>query len=1020
MEGLDTITSSSRENVSSIALQFVSNVDPEKAKNDVKSIVDTVTNLPQDAKTPTVIKLDFENQPIWSFTVISQEDIGSLTRFAEDLKKRIENSPKVDRVVTAGITAQEIQVIIDPVKIKNYGINPLLLSQTISKATNSYPAGSLNTSSSTFSLSIDREVMRIEDIRNIRITSQGQVLNLSDIATIMERQKPEGAHTYYADNKTDAVPTVQFFIYKTKSANIDEAEQAAEKIVTATVADYNNRFTIISVQNAAKQISDQFSELVGEFRSTIILVFINLLLFLGLRQAFISSLTVPLTFLASITVLNILGQTLNFLTLFAFLIALGLLIDDTIVTVAAMTRYYATKRFSAAETGVLVWRDFIVPLWSTTITTVWAFIPLLIATGIIGEFIKPIPIVVTTTMLSSTSIAVLITLPLMIITLKPQLPQRVQILLKILGIIFLLATGAFLLPKNPLFPAAFLVYIGLLALIFLLRDYWRTQASLLSQRNASLNTVINNGRRILDHGLINVEYMSEKYMYIIDRVLRSQSLRRTVIFIIVTFAVVAYLLVPLGFVKNEFFPKSDAETLYVSVSLPSGTNLDTTTAEAKRLAADLRKTPYVNFVVTDIGSQLDTQGERSESQGSVLFTLHLPPEEERPISSIDIAQRLREKYEGYTKGTLAVQELSGGPPAGSDLQIKLLGDDLGIIDQYADNIVSYLNKQQGITNVQKSIKAGTSKLIFIPDKNKIAEAGLTTDAIALWLRTLASGFTLDTIKISDKEQDIVFRFNSGTLTPEDIGSITIPTQTTGIPLLSLGTIRLSSNPTVITREGGKRSLSVSAAVTQGYNIADKNKDLEKFASTLSLPQGYSWQTGGVNEENQKSVNSIFQAMALSFLLILVTMVIEFGSYRQAAIVMLTIPLAIPGVFYVFGLLGIPLSFPALIGVLALFGIVVTNAIVVVEKINDNRKHGMNLHDAIVDASGSRLEPILLTSITSILGLLPITIADPLWRGLGGAIIAGLLFSGLVKLFFVPVMYYMWYQKDTPRVSTRSA
>ena len=219
--------------------------------------------------------------------------------------------------------------------------------------------------------------MRIEDIRNIRITSQGQVLNLSDIATIMERQKPEGAHTYYADNKTDAVPTVQFFIYKTKSANIDEAEQAAEKIVTATVADYNNRFTIISVQNAAKQISDQFSELVGEFRSTIILVFINLLLFLGLRQAFISSLTVPLTFLASITVLNILGQTLNFLTLFAFLIALGLLIDDTIVTVAAMTRYYATKRFSAAETGVLVWRDFIVPLWSTTITTVWAFIPLI-------------------------------------------------------------------------------------------------------------------------------------------------------------------------------------------------------------------------------------------------------------------------------------------------------------------------------------------------------------------------------------------------------------------------------------------------------------------------------------------------------------------------------------------------------------------------------------------------------------------------------------------------------------------
>ena len=141
------------------------------------------------------------------------------------------------------------------------------------------------------------------------------------------------------------------------------------------------------------------------------------------------------------------------------------------------------------------------------------------------------------------------------------------------------------------------------------------------------------------------------------------------------------------------------------------------------------------------------------------------------------------------------------------------------------------------------------------------------------------------------------------------------------------------------------------------------------------------------------------------------MIIEFGSYRQAAIVMLTIPLAVSGVFYIFGLTGTPLSFPALIGVLALFGIVVTNAIVVVEKINSNIRDGMNLQSAIVDASGSRLEPVLLTSVATIFGLLPITISDPLWRGLGGAIISGLFFSGLIKLFFVPIVYYMWYKNS---------
>lgn len=1011
IEGLDTITSSSRENISTIVMQFVSTVDPEEAQNDVQSIVDTINDLPEDAQDPTVIKLDFENQPIWNFAVVTDKDTGSLTRFAEDLQDRIENSPKVDRVVTAGINKQEIQVIIDPTKTRDFNISPLQLSQAITRATSSYPAGSINTATGTFSLSIDREVVSIEDIRNIRITSQNQVLNLSDIATVMERSKLQQANTFYADKNTEAKPAVQFFVYKIESANIDESEEAVQNIVTDTANEYGNKFRIISVQNSAEQISEQFTDLVKEFGSTILLVFINLLLFLGLRQALIASLTVPLTFLASIAILNIVGMTLNFLTLFAFLIALGLLIDDTIVVVAAMTRYYASGRFTPSETGILVWRDFIVPLWSTTITTVWAFIPLLLASGIIGEFIKPIPIVVTTTMLSSTSIAVLITLPLMIVTLRPNIPYRVNIFLRIIGIIILITAGFFLLPKNPLFPLIFIVYVLLLLLLFVLRDYWRVQSTKLIANNPRLNEVVNRGKVIVDRGLINVEYLSEIYMNVIDRVLRSQSLRRITLFIIFVFGFAAYLLVPTGLVKNEFFPKSDAEILYVSVSLPSGTNLQTTTIEARRLASQLRKTPHISFLITEIGSQLDSNAERAESLNSVLFTLHLPPQADRSVSSIDIAQQLRDTYENYNNGTLIVQEPSGGPPAGSDLQIKLLGEDLGIIDQYADRIVAYLEKEGGVTNVQKSIKAGTSKLVFVPDSVKIAEAGLSIDSVALSLRTLASGFTLDTLTIDDKETDIVFRFNQNTLSPEDIGSLAITNQMgVSMPLLSLGKLELSSNPTVITREAGNRSISVSAGIVPGFNITEKNAELEKFANSLALPPGYSWQTGGVNEENQKSVNSIFQAMALSFLLILVTMVIEFGSYRQAAIVMLTIPLAIPGVFYLFGLLGIALSFPALIGLLALFGIVVTNAIVVVEKINDNRRHGMNLHDAIVDASGSRLEPILLTSVTSILGLLPITIADPLWRGLGGAIISGLLFSGLVKLFFVPIMYYMWYQK----------
>ena len=232
-----------------------------------------------------------------------------------------------------------------------------------------------------------------------------------------------------------------------------------------------------------------------------------------------------------------------------------------------------------------------------------------------------------------------------------------------------------------------------------------------------------------------------------------------------------------------------------------------------------------------------------------------------------------------------------------------------------------------------------------------------------------------------------------------------------MPLSSLGTFKLKTNPTIITRENQKRTISVFAGVKAGVNIPEQNQELLDYANSLKLPSGYEWKTGGVNEENQKSVNSILQSMGLAFLLILVTMVIEFGSFRQAFIAMLMIPVSVAGVFYIFALLRVPLSFAALIGVLALFGIVMRHAIVVLEKINENRHLGMSLHDSLADAAASRLEPVLLTSLATIAGLVPITIADPFWRGLGGTIIAGLLFTGALKLFLVPVLYYEFYKAE---------
>lgn len=1012
VEGLDTMQSTSRESSSGIVLTFLSTVDVKEAQSDVQTLVDTVSDLPEDATTPNVQSVDFENQPVWTFIVTTVEDEASLMRFSEFLKDRLEEVTKVDRVTTSGIEDQDIEVVVDIEKANEYGLNPLQVSQLVKTGLSSFPAGNVSSSASTFALTINKNVTSIEDIRNLLIKSGDTTIRLGDVTNISLRSKSNQSGTFYGSPTTPTTRTVQFFVYRKKTANIDASYTDSQKVADEVLKNYGDKFKIVTVLNTSEEITTQFTDLFHEFRDTIILVFILLFVFLGLRQAIISSLTVPLTFLASFAIINAMGLTLNFLTTFSFLLALGLLIDDTIVTVAAMTRYYRTGRFTPYETGILVWRDFIVPLWSTTITTIWAFVPLLLSTGIIGEFIKSIPIVVTITMLSSTTIAVLITMPLMIIFLKPKFPRRVQILFIVLGILAYILAFTFLLPKNGLLPIILITSLLLLGVVaYIRRDFMQAYKKLTTKDKQTRISVERIGRYI-DHGVVNIEALSMRYRGIIDRILSSKIARRQVIIAITIFAIVGYLLLPLGFVKNEFFPKDDADLVYVGVEMPTGTKNEVVTTEAIHLLDSLRADKQIDYVVAEIGQSVSSDGGRSNESENILYTIHLPKAEDRNFTSFKFAERLRDTYKNYPKGKFSVVELTGGPPAGADVQVKLLGEDLSVLDHYADQIVEFLNTQQGIYNIEKSLKQGTSKVVFEPDDAKLAEEGISVDQVGLWLRTYASGFTLDSLRQGDTEDDIVFKTSS--YDEQDLmtlGSIQIPTKNGSVPLLALGKLTVEANPTTISREDQKRTLSVSAGVTQGFSVSEKNADLIKFVQTLKLPTGYTWTTGGVNEENQKSVSSILQAMLISFLLILITMVLEFGSFRQAFIALLLIPITIASVFYVFAITNTPLSFAALIGVLALFGIVVTHAIVVIEKINENRKHGLELKDAISDAAANRLEPVLLTSLATIVGLIPITIADPFWRGLGGAIIAGLLFSGLIKLFFVPVMYYNLFKED---------
>jgi len=1025
VDDIDMLTSASRESASVIVIQFLDNAEQGRAINDVQNAVNRVSNLPEDATNPIVDIVDFEDMPIARYALTGDTDQASLNRYALNLQESLEDHPLIDRVDIFGDEQQEVQVLLSEEKMTALNVDTFSFARSIATAVGSYPAGSVESDSTSFGLTVDRTLHSLDDVRNLSVMIQGSRYALGDIATITERNVPSVVPAYLTQPEGETKRAVTLSVYRVMDSKITDASVAIESVLKKEYGeDEQKRFHLAEIENMSQMIQDQFSDLFRNLATTVSLVFVTLLLFIGVRQALVAALSIPLVFMAAFIAMQVSGISLNFLSAFSLLLSLGLLVDVTIVIVSAITSYHRSGKFTSKQTGLLVWKDFLVTLTVTTLTTVWAFIPLLLAGGIIGEFIKPIPVIVSAMLASSVVIGFLIILPLMVWLLEISLPRRVKILFSIIffvgtivGFLGILSIFGISIPGWMwiILVPVFLFFIT--AFVFSVRKAGKNLKKFIHKHFCKAEEV---SEECIAQGIIGTKKIEELYRKLLSSVVSTRSRRRKAVAMVVIFFIFSFALVPAGFVKNEFFPGDDFDVTYVTVELPRGTSSEKTRVVARDFVQNFTNIPGVKRIQTQIGAGLDEQGAPTGQRGShaVLYTIQLFDRDDRELSSQEISQYIRdlEAVRRFDQGIIQVAEITGGPPAGADVTLKLIGDDLIELDRLAEKTIQYLKEQEGVINPKKSIETGTAKIVFESDTEKITELGLTDADIGFFLRTYASGFTLDDDVVFDEsgeKRDIVLRSSAVTQDITSLGALQIPLPSGDrMALSSLGSYVLKPNPTVITHEDADRMLSVTAAVTEGYNAQEINVRLGEFADTdLELPKGYRWETGGANEENNKSVQSILQAMLLAFMLIFLTLIIRLNSYRKSFIVLLVIPLAISGVFIVFALTGLPLSFPSLIGILALFGIVINNSIIIIDQINKNHRMGLSFHDSVVDGAASRLEPILLSSLTTIIGLTPITLSEPVWQGLGGAIISGLIFSGMIMLFFIPVVYYMWFERE---------
>ncbi|KKP37371.1 MAG: multidrug efflux transporter [Candidatus Peregrinibacteria bacterium GW2011_GWF2_33_10] len=1034
INNIKQITSSSSNSVSVISVEFETSADSENAVRQLRDKIDEMQNdLPSESNKSLVKEISFDDRPIWSVDLTGPYDGFTLRDYADTIKDELEKIPTIREVTISGGDEREFEIAYDPDKLVYYGLSFNLINQKIATSNLVFPAGSIDGDKYVYNVRTDGRFFEVEILKNIPIlhNDNGGIVTLQDIAIVREKAIKKTVYSRLSVNGGQPKEAITINVIKKAGGSVIDTAKQSQAVIDKLLPTFQPGVKYAVTTDMAKLIERDFNQLTHDFIFTLILVGGILFLIVGLKEAFVAGLAIPLVFFATFGVMLQTGISLNFLSLFSLILSLGLLVDDAIVVVSATKQYMKTGKFTPEEAVLLVLNDFKVVLTTTTLTTVWAFLPLLMATGIIGEFIKSIPITVSVTLIASLFIALMVNHPLAATLERLRLTRNIFFSILVLALV----ATIFALTQKTFFSV--LIAIILLGLIYFSWRAYQTKWKTIFIANEELclrevhdddlikkklrHQASEDDASLLSrfiHGIFHMDICLPIYEKILKKIISTKKTRWKTLGTIFIIFIMAILLPTTGILKSEFFPQSNEDTIYINVKADVGLKLEETDKIVQKIENKLLKYKEIENFSTVVGSPgvsanitSGTQGNASHLAGIIVNLLN---KDHRQIKSYDLAKIIREDLKSIDNATIDVASESGGPPTGSAFEARIMGDDLAKLNIIAVDLKKILAKVPGVLNPDISLLQSPPEYTFTLDKNKLEFYNFDVASVGSLLRTAIFGAEVTKVLKDGKEIKVMARFLADKVSNiEDVKNLQILNNKGQAMFLSdIAKIELSKSIDTITRIDQKRTILLSASIEEGKT---SNEILAIFQTLLDeeyqMPSGYTITYGGENEQNAESVKSILKAMILAMLLIVSTLIVQFNSFKKAFIVLVTIPLALIGVFFGMTLFRVTLSFPGLIGILALFGIVVKNAIILMDKINLNLKSGIEFKPAIVDAGKSRLEAIFITSISTIFGILPITLSNETWTALGSAVIFGLMFSSFLTLFIVPTLFVTLIKDD---------
>ncbi len=946
VDQLKEISSTSKDNISIVSLEFEWGVDLDVAVADVRDALDMVlSDLPDDCERPTIFKFSTSMMPIIFYTITADESYNGLEKLIDD--KVVNSLNRVDgiaSVMLSGAPERVVYVDVDAKKMDAYNLTIEGIGNVIAAANVDMPAGSVRMGRTDYQLRVEGEFEESDEIRNLVIGSiGGRNIYVKDVATVNDTIKD-----VTVAERSNGRPGLRMMVMKQSGANTVAVADGVKKRLAELEPTLPPDVNILEVYDSSTFIKQSIGNLASTLLFALLFVTVVILFFLGRwRATFIVVLTIPISLIVAFIYLALTGSSLNIISLSSLSIAIGMVVDDAIVVLENITKHIergARPREAAIYATNEVWVSVIV----TTLVVVAVFLPLTTLGGMTGIMFKELGWIVTITVCTSTTAAISIT-PMLSSKLLRLRDKEVKL------------TGFGALHAHFIEPA--------------------------------LNR-------------LDVFY---------ERLLRKSLNNKAKITVISVAAAVAsfYLF---RFVGMDFMPQSDESRFTATIELGTGMRVEetlVTTAKLEKLLEE--RYPEVTVISSSTGA--DDEGGFSALFGNngtntISLTVRLCDLKDRDRSVFDIAEDFRQQLATYPEiidYTVSTQG-SGGGGQENNVSIEIYGFDLNETNRVAEDIKRVAADVKGARDIEISRKKDKPELQLNLDKEKLAQHNLTTATVAAALRNRVAGFTCSKFRELGDEYDIIVRleedYRNKIESLEDI-SIQAPDGAI-IKLDELGDVREYWGPPNIERKRRERVVKVDVTPV-GVSLGELAAGLRaKIEAEVDVPGDIMIVYAGAFEDQQESFQDMVVLLALIVILVFVVMASQFESFSKPFIIMMAIPFSFTGVVLALLITGTTLNMIAALGAILLVGIVTKNGIVLVDYINLMRDRGLELNEAIALSGRSRLRPVLMTTATTILGMLPMALSvgegSEMWAPMGITVIGGLTVSTVITLVIVPVLY----------------